>query len=77
MLMQMQEKDKQAWEQRSGVPVFSLINSVYSRAGSAASNQCTSSDKILYTAARDEDYVLGRDWNICSFAAQEGLQGHW
>jgi hypothetical protein len=73
----MQEKDKQVWEQRSGVPVFSSINSVYSRACSGASNRRTSSDKILCTAARDEEYVLGRDWNICSFAAQEGLQWNW
>lgn len=63
--------------QGSGVPLFSLKNSVYSRGCSAGSNHCTSSDKILYTAARDEEYVLGQDWNICSFAAQEGLQGHW
>ena len=63
--------------QRSGVPVFSLKNSVYSRGCSAGSNHCTSSDDSLYTAARDEEYVLGQDWNICSLAAQEGFQWHW
>lgn len=77
MLMQMQEKDKQTWEQRSGAPVFSLINMVYSRGCSAGSDDCTRSDNSLYTAARDEEYILGRDWNIGSFAAQEGLQWHW
>jgi hypothetical protein len=63
--------------QRSGVPVFSSKNSVYSRGCSAGSNHCTSSDNSLYTATRDEEYVIGRDWNICSFAAQECLQWHW
>jgi hypothetical protein len=77
MLKQEQEKDKQAWEQRSGVPVFSLVNVVDSRARSGGSNHCTSSDKIFCTAARDKEYVLGRDWNICSFAAQEVLQWNW
>lgn len=65
-----------ASEPKEPQPTFSLVNVVYSRGSGARGNHRTNGDHILYTAARDEDYVLRRDWNISSFAAQEVFQWH-
>ena len=56
---------------------ISLINMVYSGGRGGGSDHCTHSDNGLQVAARDKDYVVGREGHIRSFSTQDGLQWYW
>ena len=57
--------------------IFLLINMVYSGGRSGGSNHCAHSDNGLQMAARDKEYVVGREGHIRSFPTQDALQWYW